>query len=386
MRAAAPATGDAKPDAHRVLVVDDDASILALLRRVVRQEGYACSDASSVTDALRVLDDVQVDVVVADLQLGERSGIDLLQALRQRRLDQPFILLTGRPSLESATAAVEYGAYRYLIKPFAPADLGRLLRDAIQSRVPPPAPAPAIPARQLDRTFWSALDLAWIALQPVLSTDSRSAIGHECLLRSRSPELPHPGVLIEAAEQLGVLRELGRRVRSMAAEVIERAPGADTFYVNLHPADLADPELLDSRAPLSRVAPRVVLELTERSPLEGGPGLDATLASLRALGFRIAVDDLGAGYAGLSYFTAVHPEVVKLDMSLVRGIDRDPVKQRVVRSMTELARSLDIEVVGEGVETAGERDALAELGCTHLQGYYFARPSPPYPTARWDLG
>lgn len=367
----------------RVLVVDDDASVRTLLRRVVRQEGYTCVDAASVEEALGLLEGT--DVVVADLQLGDLTGIDLLQAMRERHLDQPFILLTGRPSLESATAAVEHGAYRYLLKPFVPADLGRLLRDAVQSRVPSRTLAPAEGHGKLERSFHSALDQAWIALQPVLLTSSQCSIGYECLLRSRSTELPHPGVILEAAERLGALQHLGRRVRAMATEVIEGSHDDHTFYVNLHPADLADPELCDPSSPLSRVASRVILELTERSPLEGGARLNATLASLRALGFRIAVDDLGAGYAGLSYFTEVHPEVVKLDMSLVRGIDKDEVKRRVVQSMTELALSLGIEVVGEGVETVGERDTLASLGCTHLQGYLFARPAPPYPPARWDL-
>ncbi len=372
----------AKDGDRRVLVVDDDPSVRALLRRVVRQEGYTCIDAASVEEALGLVDDI--DVVVADLQLGDLTGIDLLQALRKRHLDHPFILLTGRPSLESATAAVEHGAYRYLLKPFVPADLGRLLRDAVQSRASHRTVAPADTTGHLERSFQAALDQSWIALQPVVSTSTRAAIGHECLLRSRSTELPHPGVILEAAERLGALQALGRRIRAMATDVIEGAPDACTFYVNLHPADLADPELCDRASPLSRVASRVILELTERSPLEGGAQLNETLAALRALGFRIAVDDLGAGYAGLSYFTAVHPEVVKLDMSLVRGIDKDEVKRRVVQSMTELALSLDIEVVGEGVETIGERDTLAALGCTHLQGYLFAKPSAPYPTARWD--
>ncbi len=382
MSAVVPEGQDAIDANRRVLVVDDDASVRSLLRRVVRHEGYTCVDAASVEEALEQLD--AVDVVVADLQLGDLTGIDLLQAMRKRHLDQPFILLTGRPSLESATAAVEHGAYRYLLKPFVPADLGRLLRDAVQSRAPHQTLAPPEGRGKLERSLQSALDQAWIALQPVVATSTHASIGYECLLRSRSAELPHPGVILEAAERLGSLQDLGRRIRAMATDVIEGSPDACTFYVNLHPADLADPELCDRMSPLSRVASRVILELTERSPLEGGTRLNATLASLRSLGFRIAVDDLGAGYAGLSYFTEVHPEVVKLDMSLVRGIDKDEVKRRVVQSMTELALSLGIEVVGEGVETVGERDTLASIGCTHLQGYLFARPSPPYPTARWD--
>lgn len=367
-----------------VLVVDDDESVRALLRRVVRSEGHAFAEAASVSEALDVLDRRDVDVIVSDIELGEQSGIDLLRAVRRQRLDQRLIFLTGRPSLESATAAVEYGAYRYLLKPFVPAELGRLLREAVGSRASAPCALPDDQRQLLGRRYQSAFEQLWVAVQPLVSTAAHRVVGYECLLRSPSAELPHPGVILEAAERLGALTGLGRRVRALAAEVIARADSAGTFYVNLHPADLADPELRDPDSPLSRVAPRVVLELTERSPLDGVADLDETLVSLRALGFRLAVDDLGAGYAGLSYFAAVRPEIVKLDMSLVRDINLSEVKRRVVRTMTELAVSLGIEVVGEGVETIGERDALVTLGCHHLQGYFFARPGPPYPTASWD--
>lgn len=366
----------------RVLIVEDDPSVQALLRRVVRQEGYECLDASSVTGALGVMQDHDVDVVISDLELGDLTGVDLLQSLRKRHLDQPLILLTGRPTLESATAAIEHGVYRYLIKPFEPADLGQLLRDAVRARALSVARDPFGARDALQRRFDAAMREAWVAVQPILHVGSQRLIGYECLLRSRCRDLPHPGAIIEAAEKLGALHELGRRVRSLAAEIVARAPDA-AFYVNLHPADLADPDLLDPEAPLSRVAGRVVLELTERSPLEGVDQLPVKLAALRALGFRLAVDDLGAGYAGLSYFAAVRPEVVKLDMSLVRGIDGDEVRQRVVRSMSDLAGSLRIEVIGEGVETIEERDTLIGLGCTHLQGYLFARPSAPFPEAGW---
>jgi len=101
------------------------------------------------------------------------------------------------------------------------------------------------------------------------------------------------------------------------------------------------------------------------------------------MGFRIAVDDLGAGYAGLTSFTQLEPEIAKLDMSLVRGIDADPRRQSIVLSMKRLCDELDIAVVAEGVETVGERDALAELGCHLLQGYLFAKPAEGFMMPQW---
>lgn len=154
--------------------------------------------------------------------------------------------------------------------------------------------------------------------------------------------------------------------------------------MNLHPADLNDGELLSPSSPLTAFASRVVLEITERSSLHDVHGLTAKMAKLRKLGFRIAIDDLGAGYAGLSSFSQLDPELVKLDMSLIRDVDTQAKKRSVVRAMARLcAKELSIQLVCEGVETAAERDALQEEGCALFQGYLFAKAEPGFPIPRW---
>ena len=126
-----------------------------------------------------------------------------------------------------------------------------------------------------------------------------------------------------------------------------------------------------------------MLEVTERASLLKMGDVRARVAELRALGFRIAIDDLGAGYAGLSSFAALEPEVVKLDMSLVRDVDRTLTKQKLVRSMTSLCKELGIAVVAEGVETVGELECLLDLGCDLFQGYLIGRPSKPFVQPVW---
>jgi EAL domain-containing protein (putative c-di-GMP-specific phosphodiesterase class I) len=145
-------------------------------------------------------------------------------------------------------------------------------------------------------------------------------------------------------------------------------------FLNVHPLELSDASLFDPAAPLSPYAHRVIGELTERAALDEVKGLVDAVDSLRSLGFRLAIDDLGAGYAGLSSLTMVQPEFVKLDISLVQGIDAAPLKAQVVRSMLQLCGDLGMRVVAEGVETAGERDTLLAIGADLLQGYLFARP------------
>jgi EAL domain-containing protein (putative c-di-GMP-specific phosphodiesterase class I) len=109
------------------------------------------------------------------------------------------------------------------------------------------------------------------------------------------------------------------------------------------------------------------------------PEVQGKVAQLRDLGFRIALDDLGAGYAGLTSFTQLEPEFVKLDMSLIRDVHTTPMKQKIVRSMVSLCHDLGKLVVAEGIETTAERDFLIDLGCDLLQGYLFARPGRPFP-------
>jgi EAL domain-containing protein (putative c-di-GMP-specific phosphodiesterase class I) len=136
-----------------------------------------------------------------------------------------------------------------------------------------------------------------------------------------------------------------------------------------------DPDLSSKSAPLTAHAHRVVLELTERASLKQVDELFDRIRALRALGYRIAVDDLGAGYAGLSTFSQVEPDLVKLDMSLVRDIDASGRKASLVRSMlTVCQRELGVLVVCEGVETEQERDTLLGLGASLFQGYLFGRP------------
>jgi EAL domain-containing protein (putative c-di-GMP-specific phosphodiesterase class I) len=169
----------------------------------------------------------------------------------------------------------------------------------------------------------------------------------------------------------------------VAAAAVSPACEGVKLFVNLHSADLNDDDLYSATAPLSKIADRVVLEVTERASLHDVKNVTASVARLKALGFSIAIDDLGAGYAGLTSFTQLEPEVAKLDMTLVRGVDVDPRRQSIVRSMKKLCDELSMLVIAEGVETAEERDHLVELGCDLLQGYLFAKPQREFGVVKW---
>lgn len=391
----APPSAPPSSGAGRVLVVDDEHAILRWVARALEPLGYELTTAERGDEALEVLSKRRFDAIVTDIHMPGLDGLGLLRVARTHDLDVPVILMTAAPTLETAISAVQHGAVRYLVKPFA-ADLlraevgrcvrlsrlGRLKRQALAA-VGEDASGPGDLAGLLDSWIRLMEDRLWLAAQPIVATATGHTEAYEILLRSREPTLPHPGAVLRAAERLDRTEELGRQVRALSARLFDSAPPEALLFVNLHARDLADPELSDPSSPLARNAERVVLEVTERATLDGVSDLAARIRTLRSLGYRLAVDDLGAGYAGLTAFAALEPELVKLDMSLIRGIDASPVRQKVVRSMTKLCHEMGIRVVAEGIETKAELDIVVSHGCDLLQGYLLAKPGPPFPPATW---
>jgi len=174
------------------------------------------------------------------------------------------------------------------------------------------------------------------------------------------------------------MHELGREIRARVAKAIPVVPRDELVFVNLHSLELADEELYSPGAPLSAHAARVVLEVTERARLDQVAALQDRIRRLRSLGYRLAVDDLGAGYAGLTSFVQLEPEFVKIDMTLIRDVHLSGTKQRLLRSTFDVCRELGIRVVGEGVETRQELHELLRLGADLLQGYLFGRPAEDF--------
>jgi EAL domain-containing protein (putative c-di-GMP-specific phosphodiesterase class I) len=368
-----------------LLVVDDDQAVLRVTKKTLERRGYRVVACRSGDEALSILSRESFDCMISDVQMPGINGVRLLRAVRDRDLDLPVVLVTGNPDVETAAAAVEYGAFQYLIKPVGNDRLDETVQRAANAgRM---ARAKREYAEQygsgvflagdragVDATLDRALASLWMAYQPIVRATGGSIFAQEALMRTEEPALPHPGAVLEAAERAGRLFDVGRLVRDKVAKTIAVSPQAWTFFVNLHPADLSDPSLYLTDAPLSRVAHRVVLEITERVSLETLPGVSGQIASLREMGFRIALDDLGAGYAGLTSFVRLEPEFVKLDMSLIRDVHQNEAKQKIIGSMVNLCHEMGKQIVAEGVEQAAERDALVELGCDFLQGYFFAKP------------
>jgi EAL domain-containing protein (putative c-di-GMP-specific phosphodiesterase class I) len=390
--------GQAKRDGEagaRILIVDDDAPLAKALAKALAPGGYRIEIVHDGREAVERASDASFDVVISDIQMPEMNGLELLLAIRRSDLDVPIILVTGDPSMETAMQAVRYGAFRYLLKPLDLQELQSVTSEAIAMHRLARVKRELLDlAGQTDKQlgdlaglkvgFERALGTVWIAFQPIVRWSSKNVYGYEALLRTNDPTLPHPGAMFDAAERLGRVHDLGQLVRRRVAERLREIPDSAFVFVNLHTSDLDDKTLFSEDAPLAIAAERVVLEITERANLDTVSDVSGKVGALRQQGYRIAIDDLGAGYAGLTSFAQLVPEVVKIDMSLVRNIDHEPVRRRLVGALAGAARELKMLVVAEGVETREERDSLVELGVDLFQGFLFARPQRELSPPRFD--
>lgn len=377
-----------------MLVVEDEEPLQRAYVRILEEAGFEARGAMTGGEAIESLNTHDVDVVVSDINLPGMDGMELLRSVRERDFDLPVILVTGNPTIDSAARAVEYGALRYLVKP--------VNKDALVDAVAYAAKLHRIARLKrevathmglwnqgagdrigLEASLLRGIKTLWMAYQPIVSYRRKRVVAYEALVRTQESSLPHPEALFAVASRLDRLYEVGREIRSKVAYTLEEYRTGSDIFLNLHPTDLLDEELYSQEAPLSRFAHQVILEITERAALENQGDIPGRIRRLRSLGFRIAIDDLGAGYAGLSYFALLEPDIVKLDCTLIRNIHKEKVKKKLVSSLTSLCRELGMLVVAEGIETVEERDTALELGCDLLQGFLFARPAPPFPEVSW---
>ncbi len=320
------------------------------------------------------------DCVVSDVNMPELDGFGLVEAIRKHDNDLPVLLMTGDPSLDGAVRAIDSGAVSYLSKPFEHetlvAAVARAARRHGVARMRRRASSFAMKLHleDLPNKFTTALARAWMAFQPIIDVQTKTIYAYEALLRTDEPSLGRVDILIATAERLERVHELGRVVRDRVARAAVDLPDDALLFVNVHGLELDDEELYTAANPLAPMAERVILEITERTGVEPEAGA-SRVAMLRRAGYRIAVDDLGAGYAALGALASLEPDVVKLDMSLIRNLDQHLTKRRVVGAITTLCHELGSKVVAEGVETVQEEAAVVEAGVDLIQGYLYARPT-----------
>lgn len=226
----------------------------------------------------------------------------------------------------------------------------------------------------------AGFDLAiTMAFQPIVEVETRTVFAQEALVRGADGS-GAGAVLAQVSDtnRYG-FDQLCRSTAIEQAALLDLTAGGASLSINFLPNAVYEPKAcirvtLDAAMRTGLPITSIIFEFTESESINPDHLLNI-LRSYRAMGFRTAIDDFGAGYAGLGLLTKFQPDIVKLDMELVRGIDTDPVKRTIVRHTLATLTELGIQPVCEGIETVGEYTALRDLGVTLMQGYLFARPT-----------
>ena len=215
------------------------------------------------------------------------------------------------------------------------------------------------------------------AYQPIVDVDSKTVFAHEALVRGPNGEGAF-SVLSQVTEQNRYRFDQACRVKAIKGA--SRLGLQEYVSINFLPNAIYKPEVcirttLAAAAVHNFPVDRIIFEVTEGERIDDGPWFAQILREYKRCGFKTAIDDFGAGYAGMKLLSDFQPDIIKIDMDLIRNVDTNRSRQAIVRSLVRLCEDLGIQVVAEGIETAGERDFLHDAGIRLMQGYLFAKPA-----------
>lgn len=384
-------------DDAQILVVDDNVANTSLLDQVLTRAGLGsvmtCNDSREMTTLLL---DRRFDVILLDLHMPHVDGFELLEVINRHAAGEflPVLVVTADTTRDAVHRALQLGAHDFLTKPFDVTEVTLRVRNLLRTRwaylalrrersrlqdhldvlglKPEGAEDPwEVRRDRIERVM--TLGGPRMVFQPLVDLRDGRTLGYEALARFDDEPLRGPDRWFAEADGAGLGRELEvQAIKTALSHLPQLAP--DQFLaVNLSPATV----LTDWRAGLdSKVRwEQVVVELTEHVIVEDYQAIQRALQSFREVGARLSVDDTGAGFASLRHILDLAPDYVKLDISLCRGIDRDPARRALASALVAFTRETKSILIAEGVETPEERATLSELGVQYGQGYLLGRPA-----------
>ena len=214
-----------------------------------------------------------------------------------------------------------------------------------------------------------------ILVQPIVDLTTGAVVGGEALSRFAGSPAQGPDRWFADAIDVGFGSELELTVVRLALAKLKAMPGSAYLSINMSPSTASSTAFVDLLGSSEVALDRVVIELTEHSDVSDYALLRIALANLRDMGVRIAIDDTGAGFASLSHVLKLRPDIVKLDIDLIRGIHTDPARRSLVSGLLIFAKEIGTQLLAEGIETADELSTLREIGVMYGQGYYLGTPA-----------
>jgi EAL domain-containing protein (putative c-di-GMP-specific phosphodiesterase class I)/DNA-binding NarL/FixJ family response regulator len=377
----------------RVIVADDDANVReALAALILDHDGFTLVGAVASADAaIELAARATADVAVVDVRMpggGARAARGLKQASPATRV----LALSAHDDRATVLEMLEAGAVGYLVKG-SPVETilesiaraatgqaslsGEVTGEVIGELVGQLGVRRRAQKRKRARVRRIRRALEDGGLQIVFQNIcllTGSAVGVEALARFRGPPKRPPDQWFAEAGEVGLRREVELAAVQAALNELPEIPVDLFLSINVSPSTLADDGFLELLAETGGA--RVVVEVTEHARIDDYEGLNEALARVRALGARVAVDDAGAGFASLRHILRLAPSFIKLDRTLIDGIEHDRSQQALAVGLISFAEQIGATIIAEGVEQAAEVEALTSLGVRYGQGFYFCRPAP----------
>jgi EAL domain-containing protein (putative c-di-GMP-specific phosphodiesterase class I)/DNA-binding NarL/FixJ family response regulator len=374
----------------RVLVADDTPAMRnALILLIDNDPALELAAAvGTAVDAIAAAERVRPDVALVDVRMPG-GGIRAARGIGRCAPATRILALSAADDRPTVLKMLEAGAIGYLVKGAAPDEIAAAvtraaegeasLSEEVSGKITKPPAGTRRPAGEEQQEGEARIraiieDAALtIVFQPIRRLDGPT-VGAEALSRFRGPPERGPEHWFAEAGEAGLRLDLELAAIRLALDDLPRLPDDGFMSLNASPETLCAPDLVSL---LTGAAPeRVVLELSERAPIEDDDALDRALAGFGAHGIRIAIDDTGSGSAGLRHLLRLAPDFIKLDRTLVDGIDRDRSQQAVAAGLVSFAERIDAAVVAEGIERDEEVELLRSLGVRYGQGFLLARPQP----------
>jgi EAL domain-containing protein (putative c-di-GMP-specific phosphodiesterase class I) len=385
------------PPRHiRVLIADDAAIARETLAGVVASDDALelVGVAADAQEAIELATLHHPDVALIDVRMPSGGGPRATREIRRLSPSTSVIAVSAYRDERSVAEMLAGGAMSYLTKDSSLEEIAHAIRRALEGEAALSGPVAALVVselgsrldreeaesarrRDMETRIRGLLDGGEglsIAYQPIAELRFGRVVGVEALARFACEPLRPPDAWFAEAAAIGLGTELEVVAARRALEALDRLPPDVFLSINMGPESVVSPRF--DTALLRLPAGRVVVEITEHTPATDYPTLNRELRELRSLGVRIAVDDTGAGYASLRHILQLSPDIIKLDISITRGIQDVPANRALASALVTFAHEIGADLIAEGVESSAEAATLAELGIDLVQGFLVARPGP----------
>ncbi|HRZ14898.1 MAG TPA: EAL domain-containing protein [Candidatus Omnitrophota bacterium] len=368
-----------------ILIIDDERDFAEMMRFALENAKFRVVLAALPQEGIEKAGLLNPDLVLLDLNMPGMSGHEVCKTLKENlhTTHIPIIMLTCQDKILDKIEAFNLGVADYIGKHFPFEEI--LVRiKAILQRTANITGSLTMQERnekiQQLRTIIEQKSIRTL-FQPIVIMKNKEPFGYEALARGpQGTFLENPVNLFALAEEAGMSFQLDSLCLSLA---VERAAGfvkKALLFLNTDPAVINSDYVknLEFLSGSAIPASQICLEITERTFISNFTRLASNLNDLKPMGVMIVIDDLGEGYASLKSIAELKPQFIKVDMSLIRNVHLDIVKQSLIQVICDLSRKINSRLIAEGVETQEEYACLLTLGVEFAQGYFFGRPSPTW--------